>query len=71
LICHPAALCAGMIELPRRLRAIAGSRDLQEEVRERQEAALRDFFQRRPVELLEEGISMKSRARAGYKAQRA
>lgn len=71
LICHPSALCASMIELPRRLRAIAGSRDLEEEVRVWQEAALRDFFQRRPVELLEEGIFMKNRAQAGYRAQRA
>ncbi len=61
LICHPAALCSGMIELPRRLRAIAGSRDLQEEVRAWQDAALRDFFQRRPVALLEEAISVKAR----------
>src|SRR4029077_8963659 len=41
LICHPAALCASMIELPRRMRAIAGSRDLQMEVLAWQEAALR------------------------------
>ena len=60
LICHPAALCASMIELPRRLRAIVGSRDLQEEVRAWQDVALRDFFQRRPLALLEEAISIKS-----------
>jgi hypothetical protein len=71
LICHPAALCAGMIELPRRLRAIVASRDLQEEVRAWQDAALRDFFQRRPLELLEDGISMKSGSRARRGAARA
>jgi hypothetical protein len=71
LICHPAALCAGMIELPRRLRAIAGSRDLQEEVRTWQEAALRDFFQQRPMAMLEEALSMKSRSRPGQSAARA
>jgi len=71
LICHPAALCAGMIELPRRLRAIAGSRDLQEEVRAWQEAALRDFFQQGPLAMLEEALSMKSRSRAGQSAARA
>jgi hypothetical protein len=59
LICHPAALCDHMMELPRRLRAIAASPDLQEEVRAWQDAALRDFFQRRPLALLEEAISMK------------
>jgi hypothetical protein len=71
LICHPAALCTGMIELPCRLRAIVGSRDLQEEVRAWQDAALRDFFQRRPLALLEEAISMKSGNRAGRGAARA
>jgi hypothetical protein len=71
LICHPAALCAGMIELPRRLRTIAGSRDLQEEIRAWQEAALRDFFQQRPLAMLEEALSMKSRSRAGKSAARA
>jgi hypothetical protein len=71
LICHPSALCAGMIELPRRLRAIAGSRDLQEEVRAWQDDALRDFFQQRPLALLEEAVSLKSRSRAGEKAARA
>jgi hypothetical protein len=71
LICHPAALCAGMVELPRRLRAIAGSRDLQEEIRAWQDAALRDFFQQRPLALLEEAISLKSRSRAGPRAARA
>jgi hypothetical protein len=71
LICHPAALCAGMIELPRRLRAIIGSRDLQEEVRTWQDAALRDFFQRRPLALLEEAISIKSSGRVCRGAARA
>ncbi len=71
LICHPAALCAGMIELPRRLRAIAGSRDLQEEVRDWQDSALRDFFQRQPLSLLKEAISIKRGSRAGKKAARA
>jgi hypothetical protein len=71
LICHPAALCAGMIELPRRLRAITSSRDLQEEVRAWQESALRDFFQQRPLAMLEEAISMKSRSRAVQRVARA
>ena len=59
LICHPAALCAGMIELPRRLRAIAESEDLQLEILAWQDAVLRDFFQRRPLAQLEEALSMK------------
>jgi hypothetical protein len=61
LICHPAALCASMIDLPRRFRAIAGSRDLQSEILTWQDAALRDLFQRRPIAQLEEAISMKAR----------
>jgi hypothetical protein len=71
LICHPAALCASMIELPRRLKAIAASRDLQEEVRAWQESALRDFFQRRPLALLEEAASMKRSSRVGQEARSA
>ena len=71
LICHPAALCAHMMELPRRLKAIAGSRDLQQEVREWQEAALRDFFQRRPLAALEVAISIKSDSRVRRGAARA
>jgi hypothetical protein len=60
LVCHPAALCASMIELPRRLRTIAGSAELQQEILARQDAALREFFQRRPVAQLEAAISMKA-----------
>jgi hypothetical protein len=71
LICHPAALCAHMMELPRRLKAIAGSRDLQHEVRAWQDSALRDFFQRRPLALLEEAISIKSGRLANRAATRA
>jgi hypothetical protein len=61
LVCHPAALCASMIELPRRLRAIAGSSDLQNEILAWQDTALHDFFQRRPIAQLEEAISIKSK----------
>ena len=63
-ICHPAALCAHMMELPRRFKAIVGSRDLQEEVRAWQDAALRDYFQRRPLALLDEALSIKAGSRA-------
>lgn len=70
-ICHPAALCAHMMELPRRLKAIAGSPDLQEEVRAWQDAALRDYFQRRPLALLEEAVAIKSGSRVGGSAARA
>jgi hypothetical protein len=69
-ICHPAALCGHMMELPRRFKAIAGSRDLQEEVRMWQEAALRDFFQRRPLATLAEAISLKSGRGVGRAAAR-
>jgi hypothetical protein len=71
LICHPAALCDHMLELPRRLEAIVASRDLQEEVRAWQDGALRDFFQRRPLALLEEAISIKCKSGAGRAAARA
>jgi hypothetical protein len=64
LICHPSALCVGMIDLPRRLRAIAGSMDLQLEVLAWQDKALRDDFQRRPVAQLEKAVSIKTKRQA-------
>jgi hypothetical protein len=70
-VCHPAALCAHMMELPRRLKAIAGSPDLQEEVRAWQDAALRDYFRRRPLALLEEAAAIKSGRRVSRGAARA
>jgi hypothetical protein len=70
-ICHPAALCAHMMELPRRLKAIAASRDLQEEIRAWQESALRNYFQRQPMAALEEAIALKSSTPAGRRVARA
>jgi hypothetical protein len=67
LICHPAALCAHMMELPRRLKAITGSRDLQQEVREWQDTQLRDYFKRRPLALLEQAISIKASSPESHK----
>lgn len=71
LICHPAALCAHMMELPRRLRAITASRDLQQEVRDWQDAQLRDYFERRPLALLEQAISIKAGSPESRKVARA
>jgi len=71
LICHPAALCASMIELPRRMRAIAASRDLQNEILAWQDAALRDSFQSRPMALLEEAACIKNGRLATRAASRA
>ncbi len=71
LVCHPLALCAHMMELPRRLKAIVASRDLQEEIRVWQDAALRNFFQRDPLANLEEAISIKRGDRVGREAAHA
>ena len=70
VICHPAALCAHMMELPRRLKAITGSRDLQQEVREWQDTRLRDYFERGPLGLLEQAISMKAGSPESHKVAR-
>ena len=59
-----------MMELPRRLKAIVGSRDLQREVREWQDAQLRDYFERRPLALLEKAISLKGVSREHHKVAR-
>jgi hypothetical protein len=60
-----------MMELPRRLRAITASRDLQQEVRDWQDAQLRDYFERRPLALLEQAISIKAGSPESRKVARA
>jgi hypothetical protein len=60
LICHPRCLCEDIAEMPRRLKAVVGSRDLQKEVLEFQDEALRRDFARGPLNLLEEAARIKS-----------
>lgn len=65
LLCHPECLCDDMEEFPERFRRVAGSRDLQGEILEWQDKQLRVNFAERPLQLLEEALELKQRARSG------
>jgi hypothetical protein len=67
LICHPEALCADMGELPRRVRRVVASSDLQAEILAWQDQALHEHFVTRPLNVLSQALEMKRRrlARGG------
>jgi len=64
MLCHPDALCADMGELPRKMRRIVSSTDLQAEVLAWQERTLNERFVVGPRTILEEALQMK-RKRVG------
>ena len=59
LICHPACLIQDLAELPQRVRHVASSPDLQEEIICWQDRALRQHFAESPLRLLEQAVSLK------------
>ena len=59
LVCHPACLCADMVEMPRRIRQVVSSLALQEEVLHWQDNMLREHFANRPLAVLEKAIAMR------------
>lgn len=61
MICHPACLCADMAEMPRRLREVRTSPDLQQEVLAWQDENLEREFRKRPLALLQDAIALKER----------
>lgn len=61
LICHPAGLCPDMVELPERVRRIASSPALQQEMRRFQEQALQEHFIHAPLAVLERAVALKQR----------
>ena len=68
LLCHAETLCGDLQELPRRVKRVNASRDLQEEIRSWQEAKLQKHFIDEPVALLNEAIE-KKRKRSAIGAQ--
>ena len=50
LLCHPHCLCGDIAEMPDKLHVLMSSTSLQVEVLEFQDRALREHFQRRPLE---------------------
>jgi hypothetical protein len=60
LICHGSCLCEDIAEMPRRLRVLRQSADLQREVLACQDEALRRYFNHGPLNLLKEAARIKS-----------
>ena len=63
MLCHPEALCGDMGELPRRVRKIVASRDLQAEVYAWQERMLQERFIAEPLKILTHAMDMKRKRR--------
>lgn len=68
LLCHPQALCGDLQELPRRVRCVHASRDLQEEIRVWQEKKLRQHFAEEPLALLGAALERKRKRTASGSA---
>jgi hypothetical protein len=66
LLCHPEALCGDLQELPRRVRRVRTSRDLQQEIQVWQEEKLQRHFIDEPLALLGAALEQKrKRATSG------
>jgi hypothetical protein len=59
LLCHAESLCADLYELPRRMRRVRASRDLQEEIHVWQEEKLQQHFIEEPLALLRAAVERK------------
>jgi hypothetical protein len=62
LICHPACLCATLDEWPQRVRRVCSSPDLQAEALAWQDAALKEHFATRPLQMLAAAVDRKRRS---------
>jgi methyl coenzyme M reductase subunit C-like uncharacterized protein (methanogenesis marker protein 7) len=69
LICHPETLCGDLQDLPRRLRRVRASEDLQKEVSAFQEEKLRKHFTEEPLNLIEKALELKQRGFAKARAR--
>lgn len=59
LLCHPEALCGDLEDLPRRVRRVHASSDLQEEIRAWQDEHLQRHFIDEPLALLRTALELK------------
>jgi len=59
LLCHPDCLCSDLFDLPKVVRRVVSSTDLQQEVLTWQEEALHRYFAERPLQLLQKAIALK------------
>jgi hypothetical protein len=69
LICHPETLCGDLQDLPRRLRRVRASENLQKEVSAFQEEKLRKHFTEEPLNLIEKALELKQRGFAKARAR--
>ena len=59
IVAHPDCLCADMVELPIKFRRVVASPDLQKEVLNWQDRALKEHFVARPLSILEQALELK------------
>jgi hypothetical protein len=71
LLCHPESLCGDLQELPRRMRRVRASRDLQEEIRAWQEEKLQRHFIDEPLALLGAALEGKRKRATSSARERA
>jgi hypothetical protein len=71
LLCHPESLCSDLQELPRRVRRVRASRDLQEEIRVWQEEKLQRHFIDEPLALLAAALGRKRKRATSGAGERA
>jgi len=71
LLCHPEALCGDLQELPRRMRRVQASPDLQENIRVWQEEKLQRHFIVEPLALLSAALERKRKPAASGAGQAA
>ncbi len=69
LLCHPETLCRDLQDLPRRLRRVRASGDLQKEVRAWQEQKLQRHFTEGPLNLIKKALELKQRGFAKARAR--
>ncbi|MCD6528144.1 hypothetical protein J7K44_00665 [bacterium] len=62
LTCHPQLLCKDIFDLPDIFRKVVNSPELQKEALEYQKKALKEKFERKPLELIKEAIQIKHKS---------
>lgn len=67
LVCHPACLCADKQQMTARLKRVADSPELQEEVLAWQDQMLHKHFVEKPLELLRGSVNLKRKSSALYR----
>lgn len=59
MICHPRLLCKDMVQMPKMLKELIASSELQKEALDYQNKALEEKFAKEPLELLKKAVAMK------------